>query len=127
MSLVTGCKSLVPPTVRSVARKTLKDLNKHVRTYTGVLPDFLIIGSQKGGTTSLDHYLIQYPCIYPASKKEIGYCNRYYRGELNWYRAHFPSSLHTYYRNNIRKRPFITGEASTGYIVIPQALPSAVF
>ncbi len=131
MSLVTGCKSIFPPAVRCVARKTLvkgsrytKSLNKHVKKYTGtgVLPDFIIIGSQKCGTTSLYNYLIQHPCIYRASTKEVGYFDRYYSGDLSWYRSHFPSSLHKYYRHNILKRPFITGEASTGYIVIPQAL-----
>jgi Sulfotransferase domain len=129
MSLVTGFKRIVPPAARRVARKTLvkgsrytRSLNKHVRRYTGVLPDFLIIGSQKCGTTSLYNYLTQHPCIYPAFTKEVGYFDRYYSGDLNWYRSHFPSSLHKYYRHNLRKRPFLTGEASTGYIVIPQAL-----
>jgi Sulfotransferase domain len=129
MSLVTGFKRILPPAVRHVARKTLakgsrytQGVNKHVRRYTGVLPDFLIIGSQKCGTTSLYHYLIQHPCIYPAATKEVGYFDRYYSGDLHWYRSHFPSSVHKYYQHNLRNRPFLTGEASTGYIVIPQAL-----
>jgi hypothetical protein len=36
-------------------------------------PDFIIIGAQKGGTTSLYNYLIQHPQIAPAAQKEIHY------------------------------------------------------
>jgi hypothetical protein len=122
MRLGTGVTRLVPPAVRSVARQTLPGVHKQVRTSTGVLPDFLIIGSQKCGTTSLYQYLSYHPCIYPASKKEVGYFDRYYSGDRSWYRSHFPSSLYKYYRHTLCKRPFLTGEASTGYIVIPQAL-----
>jgi hypothetical protein len=55
------------------------------------LPDFLIIGAIKGGTTFLRTLLSEHPQIrMPAG--EIDYFNREYnykRGEL-WYRSHFP-------------------------------------
>jgi hypothetical protein len=38
-----------------------------------VLPNFLIIGAQKAGTTSLYHYLDQHPQIYMSSEKEPGF------------------------------------------------------
>ena len=34
------------------------------------LPNFLIIGTAKGGTTSLYHYLAQHPDIYMSPTKE---------------------------------------------------------
>src|ERR1700722_14252668 len=34
-----------------------------------LLPDFLIIGTQRGGTTSLYNYLQTHPCIEPSSTK----------------------------------------------------------
>ncbi len=60
-------------------------------------PDFLIIGSQRSGTTSLHAYLKQHPQIIPAIKKEIYFFDggldpdedTYSKGE-SWYRAHFP-------------------------------------
>ena len=39
-------------------------------TKTNLLPDFLIIGAGKSGTTSLDNYLKQHPEIYISPKKE---------------------------------------------------------
>lgn len=57
-----------------------------------VLPDFLIIGAAKSGTTTLFHMLRQHPGFLPPVAKEIQYFNQprnYRRGE-GWYRAHFP-------------------------------------
>lgn len=59
------------------------------------LPDFLIIGVQKGGTTSLHHYLNQHSCIQMALGKEVHYFDRddHYHKGVNWYKAFFPLSL----------------------------------
>lgn len=62
-----------------------------------VLPDFIIIGAQKAGTTSLFSYLAQHPQLHPSSKKEVHFfsdgkragVDRFGRGE-GWYRSHFP-------------------------------------
>ena len=62
-----------------------------MRVITGpfrVLPDFLIIGASKCGTTSLYNYLIQHPNIYPAKTKEVNYFGRY---STIWYRPNFPT------------------------------------
>jgi hypothetical protein len=62
------------------------------------LPDFIIIGAQKCGTSSLRYYLSQHPQLKtPLFKTEIHYFasfdsadeERYSLGE-SWYRAHFP-------------------------------------
>jgi hypothetical protein len=38
-----------------------------------VLPNFLIVGAAKSGTTSLSHYLRQHPAIFVAREKEMHY------------------------------------------------------
>ncbi|HSS98939.1 MAG TPA: sulfotransferase domain-containing protein [Terriglobales bacterium] len=61
------------------------------------LPDLIIIGAQKAGTTSLFHYLLQHPQLVPSSIKEVHYfdgglnpaVDTFQKGE-RWYRAHFP-------------------------------------
>ncbi|QFU10358.1 Sulfotransferase domain protein [Rhodobacteraceae bacterium THAF1] len=55
-------------------------------------PDFLIIGAQKAGTTSLHSYLAHHPKLRPAAgRKELHYFNFYYdRSNLAWYLSHFP-------------------------------------
>jgi hypothetical protein len=57
-----------------------------------VLPDFLLVGAAKSGTTTLFHYLTQHPGILPPSVKEVSYFHEPQNFSLgpNWYRAHFP-------------------------------------
>lgn len=54
-------------------------------------PDFLIIGAQKAGTTSLHRYLAEHPDLRPASgSKELHYFYLYYHRGPAWYLSHFP-------------------------------------
>ena len=117
-----AAKAFVPHFMKKAINGGLDALKKKVACHTGVLPDFIVIGAQKCGTTSLYNYLIQHPCVYPASTKEVGYFDRYYHKSLQWYRTQFPSFLKKYYKKIIRREDFITGEASTGYILNPHAL-----
>lgn len=79
----------------------------------GRLPDFLIIGAQKSGTSSLWHYLSQHPGIKPAYNKEIHYFSFHYDKPMKWYRSYFP------------RAKGVTGEASTSYLFHPQAAERA--
>ncbi|NQU29552.1 MAG: sulfotransferase [Anaerolineae bacterium] len=78
-----------------------------------MLPNFLIIGSQKAGTTSIHHILNQHPQIFMAEKKEINFFfkdKEYARGP-EAYAEHFADSAEQLAR----------GEASPGYICHPEA------
>ena len=57
----------------------------------GGLPDFLIVGAQKAGTTSMFHYLNQHPQIIGAYNKEVGFFSRdeNYKKGNKWYRQFF--------------------------------------
>ena len=50
------------------------------------LPDFLIIGAQKSGTTSLFHYLMEHPdvVVNPRKRKEVYFFSRDYERGLNF-------------------------------------------
>lgn len=53
------------------------------------LPDAVILGAMKSGTTSLHHYLVQQPGVIEPLRKEVHYFDvNAERGE-SWYRAHF--------------------------------------
>src|SRR4051812_10211105 len=57
----------------------------------GYLPNLLIIGAAKAGTTSLHEYLNLHPSVFMSSPKELKFFNRPdWREELRAYRAHFP-------------------------------------
>ena len=81
------------------------------------LPDFLIAGAQKGGTTTLYAYLVQHPNILPTfDRKEVHYWDNlknYNKGEL-WYRAHFPLQA------KLKVAAAITGEKTPNYLENPE-------
>ena len=56
------------------------------------LPDAMIIGAMKCGTSSLHNYLAQHPGVIAPLRKEVHYFDLHYdEGEL-WYRANFARS-----------------------------------
>ena len=95
-----------------------------------LLPDFLVIGTQRGGTTSLFHYLQAHSNVASSSIKEIHFFDRKYHKGLTWYRGHFPTKAEKFYAQRLRGKAFVTGEASPAYLFHPhvprrvkQALP----
>jgi hypothetical protein len=56
-------------------------------------PDFVIIGAQRGGTTSLYAYLSAHQQIIPAVTKEIHYLTDRHERGLDWYRGQFPAAI----------------------------------
>lgn len=115
-------KSRVPDTPKAFVKRHLNEFRRNLRARTGCLPDFIILGTQKGGTTSLYRYLIQHPHIHTATRKEIGYFNKRYDRSLPWYRTHFPTRLTRTFHRQVKRHPFITGEADPAYILDPHAL-----
>ncbi|MCC5897965.1 MAG: tetratricopeptide repeat protein [Phormidium sp. BM_Day4_Bin.17] len=70
--------------------------------------DFIILGAQKAGTSSLYAYMAQHPDIVPALRKEVEFWSwKFYRG-LDWYFAHFPQIPEGSHLQ--------TGEACPGYL-----------
>lgn len=103
-------------------RPTIRRLRRSFRlmtSYTRILPDFLIIGAQRCGTTSLYYYLTEQTGIARTYKKEVHFYDDNYAQGLSWYRAQFPTTLEKYYVENIRKKHFITGESSPFYLYHP--------
>ena len=81
----------------------------------GARPDFLIVGAQRGGTTSLYHYLSAHPQISASVIKEIHYFDLYYGCGENWYKAHFAPPWW------LNVRGALTGEATPYYLYTPAA------
>ncbi|MGD1715945.1 tetratricopeptide repeat protein [Dapis sp. BLCC M172] len=76
-------------------------------------PNFIIIGVQKGGTTSLYGYLTQHPQIISPLKKEMDFWSWKFNQSINWYLAHFPVIP--------EGKNLLTGEASPSYFNHPDA------
>lgn len=91
-----------------------------------VLPDFLIVGAQRAGTTSLHRTLVQHPHVLPAGlHKGVHYFDTNYDKDLAWYRGHFPTrAAVAWSRHRTGVRP-LTGEASPYYMFHP-AVPARI-
>jgi hypothetical protein len=100
----------IPEPARAVLRNAVWTYGKATAAVRP-LPDFLILGAQKAGTTALYAYLRRHPSITGPSWKEVSYFDRHYaRGEA-WYRGNFP--------NVVRARGALVGEASPSYLFHP--------
>jgi hypothetical protein len=56
-------------------------------------PDFVIIGTQRGGTTSLHAYLSAHPQVMTPATKELHYLTDRHERGLDWYLGQFPQVL----------------------------------
>lgn len=61
------------------------------------LPDFMVIGAQKAGTSSMHSYLAQHPQIVPSFRKEVHFFDGggnpaidTFKKGMPWYCSHFP-------------------------------------
>src|SRR6476660_8347073 len=54
------------------------------------LPDFIIAGAQKAGTSSLHKILGKHPQVISALIKEVHYFDQNYHLGKQWYRSYFP-------------------------------------
>jgi hypothetical protein len=72
------------------------------------MPDFIMIGAQRSGTTTFYHSLISHSGVAKAIRKEVHYFDLYYNNGRSWYEKMF-----------VEKRGRISGEASPYYIALP--------
>jgi hypothetical protein len=101
------------PALPEPARKVLRGVYRGYGQATASLrplPDFLILGAQKAGTTALYAYLRWHPEITGPSFKEVSFFDRHYAHGERWYRAHMPV-----------RRSGVVGEASPSYLFHPLA------
>jgi len=101
------------PALPEPARKVLRGaFRAYGRATASIrpLPDFLILGAQKAGTTALYAYLRWHADITGPSFKEVSFFDRHYAQGERWYRGHMP----------VRRRTLV-GEASPSYLFHPLA------
>lgn len=69
------------------------------------LPDYIIVGTMKGGTTILHDFICEHPNVVAAKQKEIHYFSLFYNKGESWYSDHFSEA----------DSSVVTGEASPTY------------
>lgn len=103
-------REVIPRRQRRLAKLRWVDARSQFLAHHRGLPRLLVIGTMRGGTSSLFKYLGSHPELAPSLRKEVQFLTRYWdRGE-DWYRAHFPFGS--------RRLAF---EASPDYLFSPEA------
>jgi hypothetical protein len=100
-------------------RDRMLDLHARWRNtigWSGKLPDFIVVGTQKGGTTELYDQLVLHPQIAPSFAKEVHFFDANYSKGTDWYTAFFPRVPEPHLN---RPPGYITGEASPCYLFHP--------
>lgn len=113
-SWIMWLKSRIPKKLRDRMKFGMNNflfIYRFISSSKRQLPDFLIIGAQKSGTTTLYNLLIEHPEIESAIRKEVHYFDLNYHKGIKWYKSHFP----IFKKNNV-----LTGEASPYYIFHPE-------
>lgn len=92
---------------------------------TRPVPDFLIVGTKRGGTTSLYNYLLMHPGVLglfpqPRGKKSTDYFFADTAHGERWYRSHFHTSTYRARRSGALGYAPVGGEASPYYIWDPR-------
>ena len=114
----------IPPSVRRRGFATLRaarSLSSGMRMF----PDWLLIGGQRCGTTSLHQYLVRHPGVGTAFRKEVSFFDANWPRGDRWYRAHFPTTLSRSWVQRKHGYPLMVGEATPQYVFHP-AVPERV-
>jgi tetratricopeptide (TPR) repeat protein len=101
-------------------RKWVEQHWKNPNQEVGGKPNFIIIGSEKCGTSSLHYYITRHPQVLDAAQKEIHFFtqNQKYNQGKDWYFSHFPPISDN--------SGFMVGEGSTSYISCLNNAPQRV-
>jgi hypothetical protein len=86
---------------------------KQEATGTRTLPDFVIIGAQRSGSTALASYLRSHPQVFMPTKKEIHYFDVNFDRGTEWYARQFRDAGSEH----------VVGEATPVYMYHDQAIP----
>jgi Sulfotransferase domain len=101
-------------TLKRAFRKTVISVRR-AASKGSRLPDFIVIGAQRAGTTSLFNVLSSHADVSPSVVKEVHFFDLNYEEGLDWYRSHFPSYPWKKYLNK-----HMWGEASPYYLFEPR-------
>ena len=123
-SIAARLKDRSPRAIKDVANASTRGYavaTSFLRPY----PDFLLVGTKRGGTTSLWNYLVDHPAVLPMFPGPRGLKSpEFFFGEHSrgtaWYRSHFHTGA---YRAVVARRlgaAPVTGEASPYYMWDPR-------
>lgn len=86
-----------------------------------ILPDFIIAGFPRCGTTSLFNYITKHKCILSPLAKEPSFFSTDFAMGINWYKSYFPTVFEKKRIEDKSRVNVLTGEATPTYVLHPKA------
>lgn len=118
----TALKPVPLEAVVHLARRTARGLASTTSALR-VLPDYLIVGAKRSGTTSLHKYVVDHPAVHaPNVPKSSHFFDVQFARGWCWYRSHFPTVFRREWERRVHHRQLLVGEASPYYVFHPLAL-----
>ncbi len=126
MGMATFAKHVAPDWAKELSRPAFRGIG-YATSPLRPLPEFLVIGTKRGGTQSLYQYLLRHPAVLPMwpgvenAKKTHFFDQNFHRGE-HWYRGHFPTVVQ---RRRVERRVGVapvSGESAPYYMFHPLVL-----
>jgi hypothetical protein len=118
MGARTGMNDLLE---RSLGRRGARRLRGRILGRTHLLPDFIIIGAARSGTTHLLGQLNAHPNVLEGPAETHFFDSHRYTYGLGWYRLRFPANRDRRHAYREGLHPVLTGESSPSYLSHPNA------
>lgn len=120
MSSLEVLYPLVPQRRKNQAKRVAAFVNRMLPAERAD-PDFLVIGAQKAGTTSLFKYLLRHGHYLRPLLKDVYFFDNNYAKGVDWYRSFYPTRARIAAREKEVGGPVRTGEGATYYLLHPLA------
>lgn len=123
-AVLTGLKDASPRWVKDVAQHSTRAFGMATAA-SRALPDFLVVGTKRGGTTSLWNWLVAHPNVigmFPEvrGRKSTDFFFADCPHSLRWYRSHFPTAQRRAEVERETGGRAVSGEASPLYMWDPR-------
>ena len=128
----SDAREMPPLTWWKRLRRDILTWPRRVTASKRALPNMILLGAQRAGTTSIHAHLGRHPGVCLSKTKEIHYFDNYQDQGLDWYRSHFPTRSWVKKRSHNLGYEMVVGEGSPYYLFHPEvpmrireAIPSA--
>ncbi len=118
-------REMPPLTPWKRLRRDITSWPRRVTARQRALPNLILLGAQRAGTTSLHAHIGLHPGVCLSRTKEVHYFDNYQDQGLDWYRSHFPTRRWVEARSRDLGYEIAVGEGSPYYLFHP-AVPARV-
>jgi Sulfotransferase domain len=110
--------SLIPRAQKNAIKRGIA-FTRRVMIRPRMVPDFLVIGAQKSGTSSLLEYLVRHGSYLRPLLKDIYFFDKDYHHGLDWYLSFYPDLATKRAAERRVGGRVVTGESATHYLLHP--------